>query len=189
MRLRSRPRSRLVVIGVGGGEWSGFTSSRRIASYRIAVQRITTYHPPYPATARTPHHTTLPRAPYPTPPRRWPLDPRRRADATDGQTGGSAQNRNLDSFVPTTSRHVVQRATPRHLTIPPFSSSLRRNLARGITAWAHRTTSPAYYTYRITSTNHSTNELYIQCIHCHIPSTHPSSAVHIVRTLRLCDVK
>jgi hypothetical protein len=142
MRLRSRPRSRLVVIGVGGGEWSGFTSSRRIASYRIAVQRITTYHPPYPATARTPHHTTLPRAPYPTPPRRWPLDPRRRADATDGQTGGSAQNRNLDSFVPTTSRHVVQRATPRHLTIPPFFSSLRRNLARGITAWAHRTALP-----------------------------------------------
>jgi hypothetical protein len=177
MRLRSRPRSRLVVIGVGGGEGLGFTSLHLIASHHI-----TRYHPPYPATACTPHHTTLPRAPYPTPPRRWPLDPRRRADATDGQTDGSAQNRNLDSFVPTTSRHVVQRATPRHLTIPPFFSSLRRNLARGTTAWAHRT-SPAYYIHHINQSlnqrtlypmyplSYSINSSLLCCTYCsHTPS-------------------
>jgi hypothetical protein len=41
MRPRSRPRSRLVAIGAGGGEGrKGFTSSHRIVSHRIASYRV-----------------------------------------------------------------------------------------------------------------------------------------------------
>jgi hypothetical protein len=170
----------------------GRVSPHRIASYRIvsrrsAAQRITTYHPP--AKRQHAHHPTLPRAPYPTPPCRWPLDPRRRADSPDGRTAPPKTEASTLSYPRGKSR---ARAAPPHDT--PSSSSLQRNPARESTAWAqndstahcaHHITSPQPITQSI---NQSINKLHIQCIHCHIPSTHPSSAVHIVRTLRLCDV-
>jgi hypothetical protein len=158
MRRRSRLRSRLVGIGVEGGEGEGSP----------------TYHPPHRA---RPHHTTLPRPP----PRHWPLDPGRRLDATDGQT--AARKPGTPTLPPhAESRHVVQRATPRHLTIPLlFSSLLFSRTEPSAGKYSVGTEGP----YRLPlrshhinqPTNHSTNELYIQCIHCHIPSTHPSSAV------------
>jgi hypothetical protein len=161
MRLRSRPRSRRVGTGVGGGEGSEGSS---------------TYH--------NTHHTTLPRpASHPT----TPLAPRSQTPfRRDGRPDSSAQNRKLDSFLPTTRVDVLCKE-PRHATsrYPPslllYDGTQREEVQHG-----HRRALPlACDSRHITSINqslnqslsHSTNELYIQCIHCRIPSTHASSAV------------
>jgi hypothetical protein len=177
MRPRSRRRSRRVGIGVGGGEGEGFTN---IPSTVQSDSMHTT--PPY--------HNILPCAPR----RHWPLDPRRHLDATDGRTDdSSAQNRNSDSFPPTTSRPIVQRAAPPHLTsrYPLLSSSIRRNPARGSIAWAQKGPT-ACRSDHITSTNQSLNQPTNFISNVCIVISHqliPPLLYNIVCTLRLCDVK
>jgi hypothetical protein len=176
----------------------GRVSPHRIASYRIvsrriASQRSAAHHnipSTYQATACTPPHPTARPVSYST----MSLAPRSQTPCRlAGRIDGTAQNRGLDSFLPTRQIPCKSRATSRYPFFFFFSTTKpsagkhsvgTERLHRSLRT-SHHLISPQPITQSI---NQSINKLHIQCIHCHIPSTHPSSAVHIVRTLRLCDV-